>query len=140
MCRKHAGEVEVPGGPVYRDELVQAGHGIIEEGQDTTYLGLLFVEPRRHARGMGDLDEAEAQRIGSVCARICRALEESEGAERVYVFVLGHGVDHLHLWLLPRYPGTPDDVIGMSMLKWPGARRGGPIEMEALCARVRERL
>ena len=141
VCRKHRSEIEVPGGAVYEDDLVYATHGgLDEEGSADGYPGVLFVEPRRHVPGWGDLLPAEAERIGLVVGRLARALEWGEGAERTYVFVLGHHVPHMHVWLLPRYPDTPDDVIGMSMLRWPDRPRADADEIVALCRRVREHL
>ena len=118
VCQKQAGEIVVPGGVIHQDDLIYVSHGIINEGEDSTYLGVLFVEPRRHAKEMADLTEEEAARIGVVTSRVSRALREVCGAERVYLTVLGHGVPHLHIWLVPRYPGTPDDVFGMGVLGW----------------------
>ncbi len=138
VCAKHRGEVDVPGGVLYEDDLVYATHGELDEGAPAAgYPGVIFVEPRRHVPGWADLEPAEAERLGLVISRLARALEQGEGAERTYVFVLGHHVPHLHVWLVPRYPGTPDDVIGMSMLRWAGAPRADASEIAALCGRVR---
>ena len=137
VCRKHRGEIAVPGGAVYEDELIYAGHAAIPEGESTIYLGSLLVEPKRHVAGLADLTDAEAERLGLVVARLSRALTESEGAEHVYLFVLGHAVQHLHMWLVPRYPGTPREYWGMRVDEWPEAPRGGPEEIAALCERLR---
>jgi diadenosine tetraphosphate (Ap4A) HIT family hydrolase len=45
--------------------------------------------------------------VGRAIARVTRALRESEGAEHVYLVVVGHESPHLHVHLVPRYPGTP---------------------------------
>lgn len=140
VCDKHAGRVRVPGGALHEDALVYASHGVIPEGRSRAYLGTLFVEPKRHVPGIAELDDAEAQRIGLVTSRLARALRESERAEHVYVFVLGHHVDHLHVWLVPRYPGTPEEYWAMRLAEWPDAPKGGASEIEALCARLRARL
>ena len=137
VCRKHRGEVDAPGGFVYEDELVSASHIVIPGGHSSVYLGTLFVEPKRHVPGMGDLTADEAQRVGLVASRLARALGATEGAEHVYLFVLGHHVDHLHLWLAPRYPGTPEEFWGMDLARWPDAPRGGIGAITALCDRVR---
>ena len=140
VCQKHRGEISAPGGTLLEDDLVYAGHSIIDEGQDSAYLGVLFVEPKRHVPEMADLTEREAARIGVVASRASRALRESEGAERVYMFVLGHHVPHLHIWLVPRYPGTPEEVVGMDVLTWSAAPYGGEAEIDDLCTRLRAAL
>jgi histidine triad (HIT) family protein len=130
----------MPGGAVYEDDLVYAGHAAIPGGQATAYLGALLVEPRRHIPGLADLTDREAQRVGLLVARLSRALRVSEGAEHVYLFVLGHQVPHLHIWVVPRYPGTPQEYWGTRVDEWPGAPRGGPQEIANLCERLRVHL
>ena len=145
ICRKHRGQIQVPGGAVYEDDMVYIGHASIPEGKNpdgetTAYLGAFLVEPKRHAPGIGDLTGPEAERVGLLASRVGRALVEVVGAEHVYLFVLGHHVDHLHLWLVPRYPGTPPEYWGQRVDEWSDAPRGGPEEIEELCRRVREAL
>jgi hypothetical protein len=60
VCRKHRGEIQIPGGAVYEDDLVYAGHIQILEGKSTAYLGYLMVEPKRHAPTLADIDDTEA--------------------------------------------------------------------------------
>jgi diadenosine tetraphosphate (Ap4A) HIT family hydrolase len=66
-----------------------------------------MVEPKRHARGLGDLSDDEAAAIGRLANRLARVLKEAEGAEHVYAFVFGAAIPHLHVHLAPRYPNTP---------------------------------
>lgn len=136
ICRKHRGDVSVPGGAIYEDELIYAGHAQLRDGHTTAYLGYLMVETKRHAPGLADLNDDEAQALGLMAARLSRALKVSEGAEHVYAFVLGDGVPHLHIHLVPRYPGAPRDYWGVHVDEWPAAPRGGPQEIKALCERL----
>lgn len=137
VCRKHRGEVSIPGGAIYEDDLIYAGHAQIREGESTAYLGYLLVEPKRHAPGLADLTDAEAQALGLLAARLSRALKASEGAEHIYAFVLGDLVPHVHIHVVPRYPGAPREYWGVHVDEWPDAPYGGPQEMAALCARLR---
>jgi histidine triad (HIT) family protein len=138
VCQKHRGVLDVPGGPIYQDELVYAGHAQIPPGQETAYLGYLMVEPKRHVPGLADLLGREAAALGILLARLSRALQASVGAEHVYAFVLGDHVPHLHVHLVPRYPGAPTQYWGIHVDEWPGAPRGGPAEIEALVRRLRD--
>jgi histidine triad (HIT) family protein len=140
VCRKHRGELVMPGGVLYEDELVYATHMALPDGQERVALGTLFVEPRRHVPGMGDLSRAEAERVGWLTSRLAAALQASERAEHVYVFVLGHHVRHLHVWVVPRHPGTPAEFAPFQLAAWPDAPRGGAAEIAALCDRVRAEL
>jgi diadenosine tetraphosphate (Ap4A) HIT family hydrolase len=44
--------------------------------------------------------------------------------------VFGDGVSHLHVHLLPRFPGTPREYWGIHVNKWTQARRGNATEIE----------
>ena len=140
VCDKHRGRVDVPGGAIYQDDVVYASHGIIPEGKSRAYLGTLFVEPKRHVPGIGELLDHEAMQIGLWTSRLARALKQSEGAEHVYVFVLGHHVDHVHVWIVPRYPDTPPEFWALRLAEWPDAPKGDAAQIAALCARVRAQL
>jgi histidine triad (HIT) family protein len=140
----------MPGGPIAEDDLALVSHGVTPGalGRDgtTTYLGRLFVEPRRHAPGLADLTDSEARSVGLWSARASRALREVAGAVHVYAAVIGDGVPHLHIHLLPRFPDTPREYwwtreTGFPAVEeWPQARRGGVPEIEALVAGLRSYL
>lgn len=137
VCRKHRGEVAIPGGVLYEDGLVYGGHVAIPDGQHAVYRGWLIVEPKRHAPGLADLTDEEAQALGLLVARLSRALKAVAGAEHVYAFVLGHHVSHLHMHLLPRYPGTPREYWGVNIDEWPGAPQGDAEALAGLCDHIR---
>jgi histidine triad (HIT) family protein len=144
VCRKHREQgALLPGGPVGEDGLVVVSHlAPSAPGRDggPVYLGHLFVEPRRHAPGLADLTGVEAQAVGWWCTRASRALREAAGAEHVYAAVIGDGTPHLHVHLLPRYPGTPREYRWTRVDEWPGARRGGEPEITELVRGLREYL
>ena len=139
VCRKHRGEEAVPGGPIYQDDLIYVSHNAAQPG-GTVYLGWCFVEPRRHAPGLGDLTDAEAQAIGGMVARLSRALKAELGAEHVYAFVIGDRVPHLHVHVIVRHPGAPQEYWGVHVDEWPDAPTGDEAEVAALVARLRSRL
>jgi diadenosine tetraphosphate (Ap4A) HIT family hydrolase len=55
----------------------------------------------------------------------------------VYAAVIGDGVPHLHVHLLPRYPGTPREFWWTRVDEWPQARRGGIVEIGSLVGDLR---
>jgi histidine triad (HIT) family protein len=137
VCRKHRDRGPlVPGGPVAEDELVLVSHvvtpGALGREGATAYLGHLLVEPRRHAPGLADLTDAEARSVGWWCSRASRALRDVARAEHVYAAVIGDGVPHLHVHLLPRFAGTPREYWGIDVDEWPQARRGTAAEIGSL--------
>ncbi len=139
VCRKHRGEIPTPGGIIYEDETIRIDH-LVPQQSPSVYLGYLMVEPKRHAPGLGDLTDSEAQALGLWVARISRVLKSSEKAEHVYAFVLGDHVPHLHIQVVPRYPGAPRQYWGVHVDEWPDAPHGGPQEIAALCSRLRAAL
>lgn len=135
ICQKHRGEIAFPGGAIYEDHLVYAGH--VRADQGPVYLGHLMAELKRHAPGLAEQTNEEAQALGLLVARLSRALKACEGAEHIYLFVFGDQVPHLHLHLFPRYPETPQAYWGPRIAEWPDAPRGDAVEVAALCERVR---
>jgi diadenosine tetraphosphate (Ap4A) HIT family hydrolase len=138
ICRKHRGEILLPGGAIAEDDVVYVGHAPIRPDQSATYLGYLMVEPKRHAPGLENLHDDEARALGSWVARLSRALVATERADHVYAFVLGDTVPNVHVHVVARYPGAPAEYRGPRVDKWPEAPRGGPAEIEAICARLRD--
>jgi histidine triad (HIT) family protein len=139
-CRKHKGLELVPGGPVYEDETVFSGHSWSIEDQSTPYLGGFIVEPKRHLPTWAELNDKEAETIGRVIRDVSRTLKKLLNAEHIYVFVLGHHVPHLHVWVVPRYPDTPREYWGMDVFEWPDRPMGGKEEVEEICKKVRSLL
>jgi len=76
--------------------------------------GYSYLSPRRHIAHITDLDGDEASTFGEVVARASNAVKDETGAELVYLYVFGGGLDHFHVHLAPhREPGSPlvDDPI-----------------------------
>ena len=139
VCREVAGEVELPGGPLSENDLVVVMHMPPLPDRPSPYLGHLQVVPRRHVPGLDGLTDAEAAALGLAVARASRALRAREGVERIYSAVIGHGVDHLHVHLFPRYAGTPQDVPWFAVDDWEGGPHGGAPEIAAFVADLRGR-
>lgn len=139
VCGKHAQGMAVPGGIIYEDDLVYAGH-ILPPDLVDMYLGYLMVEPKRHVAGLGALTDNEAAALGLVVNNLAQALKTIEKAEHIYSFVLGDDVPHLHIHLVPRYPGAPREYLGIRASQWPDAPRGGIDEIVAVCDRLRRAL
>jgi diadenosine tetraphosphate (Ap4A) HIT family hydrolase len=141
VCAEHASAAAMPGGIIAGDENVVVTHLplVTAAGEaDSVYLGHLFVETRRHVSALGDLEPDEAQSVGLLTARAARALRESQGAEHVYAAVIGHGIDHFHLHVIPRYPATPREYWWTRVDEWPGAPRGAAAQIKAVAGRLRQ--
>ena len=84
-----------------------------------------------------DLTPEEAASMGRLANAASSALRRTEGAEHIYAAVIGHGVEHLHLHLIPRYPGTPREFWWTRVDEWPDAPRGDAADVIALAQRLR---
>lgn len=140
VCAKHALGTTAPGGVLFEDELVYAGHAYPPAEPVLAYRGYLVAEPRRHVAGLGDLTDPEAAALGLLVNRLAGALKEVAKAEHVYSFVFGDGLAHLHVVLAPRYAGTPREYWGVRLREWPDAPQVGEAEMRSLVARLRARV
>ena len=139
VCAKHALRDAAPGGVLFEDGLVYAGHAYPQAEPAFTYRGYLVAEPMRHIAGLGDLTDPEAAALGRLVNRLARALKEVAEAEHIYSFVFGDGIAHSsHVVLAPRYAGTPREFWGVRLREWPEAPQIGEEEMRSLVARLRE--
>jgi histidine triad (HIT) family protein len=84
------------------------------------------------------MTEEEAASFGKIMQKVSQALKECEGAEHIYAFIAGDAVPHLHMHIVPRYPGTPTEYWGASrVLDWEEAPKGGAEAIEQVCNRIR---
>jgi diadenosine tetraphosphate (Ap4A) HIT family hydrolase len=132
VCDKHA--AADPGIEVHRGDLVYVGH---LPATPETYLGHLFVEPLEHLPGLAQLSPEQAAAVGQAMRRTAAALIAA-GHDHVYAFVFGNAVPHLHVHLLGRCPGAPEEYRGTSVDEWPDAPRGDAQEVASYVARLRE--
>ncbi len=137
VCRKHRGEIEIPGGAVLSDPHLFVGHAAMPSDESKTYPGIFIIEPLRHIPGPEDLTDQEAEAMGLLVTRLSKALRACTDAEHVYIFRFGHHVAHLHIFIVPRYPGTPPEYWGTRVDEWPDGPRATSKEIEELCGRVR---
>ncbi|MFC7758449.1 HIT family protein [Catellatospora bangladeshensis] len=96
--------------------------------------GFAHLEPRRHIPYVTELDGPEAATLGPVLARATAALREATGADKVYVYVFGDRVPHLHFNLAPHHPGGA--LAGGPGLLRPGAALVSADAHEAAAAAV----
>ncbi|HET7387563.1 MAG TPA: HIT family protein [Nocardioidaceae bacterium] len=140
VCREHRLDVPLPGDHlVSTDEVVAFHVPPWPPSAEDVFLGYLMVTPRRHVADFAGLTSDEAAGVGQGIGRLSAALKNL-GAERVYVLVIGHDVDHLHVHLVPRWPGTPEEVSWLHVDDWPGARRGDFAQATALVEQLRNAL
>jgi len=108
-CDVNAGREPTPGGPIYRDDLWLADHGI-----DRIVRGYVVLKPLRHVDELADRLPDEAATLGVVMRKVLAAMRTALVTERIYVCSFAETVHHLHFHLLPRYadmPGLGPDLV-----------------------------
>ena len=119
ICDKHK-QSKVPF--LLEGESTYVFHYETSEKNPKTYKGHLFVEPKRHITSVADLTPVEAQELGFFISKAGKALRAVLDPEHIYVFTIGHLVDHLHFHVVPRYAGTPKEYWGgMKLHEWENA-------------------
>ena len=76
--------------------------------------GFSYLEPLRHIPHVEDLDGEEALTFGPTLARVCTALKAATDAERVWIYVFGGGIPHLHVHLAPHREG---DALNSAIIR-----------------------
>jgi len=137
VCRKHSGEIFVPGGALYQDDHIYISHSQIAEKEKVHYLGHLIIEPKRHVSDISELTDNEAKTIGLFITKVAKALIQTQGMEHIYTFVIGDAVPHVHVHVIGRYPGAPKEYWGTKVDEWPNAPKGGEMEISQLVDRMR---
>lgn len=113
LCRGPDGDPELDRIEVWSDDrwrLTTSVEGLLE-GEVP---GFSYLEPRRHVPHVEDLDGDEATTFGATLGRCAAALKAVTGCERVYLYVFGGGIAHLHVHLVPHVEG---DVVNDQMVR-----------------------
>ncbi|WP_155371176.1 HIT family protein [Catellatospora vulcania] len=97
--------------------------------------GFAHLEPHRHIPYVTALDGPEAATLGPVLSRATAAVREATGADKVYVYVFGDRVPHLHFNLAPCHPGGP--LVGGAGQVRPDAPPAAPAAHDAAAKAVR---
>lgn len=138
FCDWHARLDAAPGGAIYQDDLVLARHAA-DGGNEAHYLGALVLQTKRHAT-LAELTDDEARGVGWLAVRLGRALKTCTAAEKVYAYSFGEAFDHLHMFVVARYPGAPGEFVRLRAQEWPNAPRGSARDVGALVEWLRATL
>jgi diadenosine tetraphosphate (Ap4A) HIT family hydrolase len=126
-CDVLEGRIQPPGGVIYEDE-----HWVVDHSISPVALkGWLIVKPRRHVENFGELDADEAARFGPVSRSAAAAVQAALGPERVYVCSFGEEWRHVHVHVVPRYPGM--EPLSWELLGelWSGSSKWACADEEA---------
>ena len=102
-CDVLAGHLQAPGGSI-----LDEGGWVLDHSVSPCVLrGWLILKPKRHVEHVADLTAEEAASFGPLVRSASRAMMSGLGAERVYVVSMGELVNHVHVYLVPRYADMP---------------------------------
>ncbi|MFS0559213.1 HIT family protein [Terribacillus sp. 179-K 1B1 HS] len=129
ICDKHANRLQVSGACIFENDYIYTSH--IDKQGKPTYLGHIMLDLKRHVPQIGDMTEEEAAAFGIAMKQVAKGLQEVFWAEHVYTLVSGNAVPHVHMHIIPRYAGTPEEYWGpMEVYAWPDAPFGGEAEIK----------
>ena len=101
-------------------------------------IGFAHLEPRRHIPFITDLDGPEAASLGAVLAHATAGIRTATEADKIYVYVFGDRVPHLHFNLVPHQPG--DMLAGGAGLIRPEAEPADPAAHKAAATAIEQAL
>ena len=122
---------------IFEDDLVAVSHRPLSQG--TAVPGYVFVETKRHVRGLSSMTEREALAVSRAVWCISGVLEAELVPEYVFSAIAGRSVSHFHQHVFVRPFGTPDSVVWNDVDSWDGAPRVDEHALGLLCCRLRTR-
>jgi len=136
ICEKHGQSTF----EIFRDAFLVVNHFVPHPDENDNYLGYYMIESRRHFKGIYDATDEEAAAIGQMMRALGKAMKTVLNAAHVYSFVMGDGIDHLHVHMVARYAAAPREYYGPKVDEWPSAPRGGAESVQKINRKVAEAL
>jgi diadenosine tetraphosphate (Ap4A) HIT family hydrolase len=96
------------------------------------------VAPARHVEQIDALTPDEQRGLGPLLAEVAAALRAATPCEKVYVSIFAELLPHLHVHVIARPPGLPEEERGPRLFA--SARRANEAERIALFRRVQSHL
>ncbi len=140
ICDQNHGDVEIPHGILYQDDLWIVRHAAPPYG----VAGWLTVQTRRHAAEPAAFNDAETRSFGPMLRHFEGILKEITGALRIYTAAMGESFPHFHGHMVPRYPETPNGAKAFALFDLSRQATEGTVavdagEVERICSEFRAR-
>lgn len=140
-CDLTDGRRLLPGGRVH-----ETNHWLVEHCVGPLGVGTLIVKPRRHVVHVAELDETEAEELGSLLRKVAAVVTELADPKQVYVTLWSHAGAvpvHIHWVVQPITASTMAehaDLYGtrLQVEMFDRCVEPQPSEIEAFCERARE--
>lgn len=118
ICQKHQNPDNIV---IHQTDHFIVAHYLTSKEAPTMYKGHVFIEPKRHILCYSQFNDAEAAELGTLIHKTGKALKEELKAEHIYMFSIMHLAPHLHIHMVPRYEGTPEEFWDRELHNWPDA-------------------
>lgn len=93
--------------------LYKGRHWSMALGTPCLVPGYVVLWTNRHVEFLGDLTQEEAQELGALQARACKAVQAVTNVPRVHLLYAGELVRHVHFHIIPRANGMPETASAM---------------------------
>lgn len=116
-CRRNG---TLPGRLPPRELVFDDGKWRVVHAFGSAIPGWLVVVCRRHVTSLSQLTPQEAAVLGPLLASLSKALETVFPARKAYVAFLAEaeGFEHLHIHVVPREDGMPQERRGKRVFDW----------------------
>ncbi len=120
ICTKHQNPDNLI---IHETDYFIVAHYLTSEEVPKMYQGHIFIEPKRHITCYSMINNEEASELGVLIQKTGQALKKELSAEHIYMFSIMHLAPHLHIHMVPRYEGTPEEYWDRKLHEWPEAPR-----------------
>lgn len=114
----------------FRERFVRQAGWRVAHDFNSSLAGWLILAPLRHVQSLAELTADEALALGDLLRKASLSLRSVTGCEKTYVmlFAEAEGFAHLHVHVVPRMPGQPDDRRGPDVFGY--LKDGKPLSPE----------
>ena len=126
ICRTNSGEVAIPGGLVFENDLWLVRHLVPGRGVP----GWMMVQSQRHVAGIAEFDDAEAANFGPAFRHFEKVLQEVTGSLRIYTASMNESFPHFHCHLVPRYAQMPKEASAWAVFDLFRASGAGEVTVD----------
>jgi diadenosine tetraphosphate (Ap4A) HIT family hydrolase len=130
------------GGRPLWDDIYRTRFWYVVHAYDSALPGWLVLVARRHIEAVAELTPEESAELGSLITLVSQVLQSVTGCLKTYViqFAEAAGHPHVHVHIVPRMAGIPEERRGPRIFGYLGAAEAERVPeaaMDALAAQVR---
>lgn len=114
---------------------------VVEHAWPTSVVGWVVLVLRRHAGALHELAADELTEMGTLLARVVRALHAETDCAKEYLacFAEAEHFQHVHLHVVPRATGLPQELQGpriFALLNPADGSQASVADVQAFCGRL----